>query len=232
MATTTTNDAALDQVRRRLSALRARSQGAGRPFDTRIQLAGSGDEITAGTIQEMSRLAIDGSRDPLVRLMAIDILDGVQGRDHDAVARRFFSWMQDQGSGERSGVKFVNDPFRTEQVRCPWWTLVVEGCGDCNSAFATTVAALLLSVGVPCFFRTVAADPGRPSSFSHVYTVANIRGVELPLDSSVAFSMPGSEPTQITRQKDWPIRHYEEDDLHRGAGSLLSWIKLKLGMAA
>ena len=180
----------------------------------------------------MSRLAIDGSRDPLVRLMAIDILDGVQGRDHDAVARRFFSWMQDQGSGERSGVKFVNDPFRTEQVRCPWWTLVVEGCGDCNSAFATTVAALLLSVGVPCFFRTVAADPGRPSSFSHVYTVANIRGVELPLDSSVAFSMPGSEPTQITRQKDWPIRHYEEDDLHRGAGSLLSWIKLKLGMAA
>lgn len=170
----------------------------------------------------MARQAVLGSRDPVIRLLAKELIDGIPGRDHGAVARRFFYWLQDGGSGERSGLKFLNDPYRTEQVRAPWWAIFVEGSGDCNSGFATSIAALLMSVGIPCFFRTVAADSSRPRSFSHVYTVALVRGRELPLDASVSFSSPGSEPTEISRKKDWHIHVFDEDDT---GGGLMGWLR-------
>ncbi len=212
----------IERVRARLMELGMGSVGVGRPFDTRVRIP-YGDAGTAATIKEMARLAVLGSRDPIVRLMAFEIMQGVPGRDHEEVAKRFFYYLQDKMTGgEKSGVKFVNDAYRTEQVRAPWWTLLLEG-GDCNSGFSTTLAALLLSVGIPCFFRTVAADPGRPDSFSHVYTVAVVRGRELPLDASVQFSSPGSEPAQIFRKKDWSIRVFDEDDFGRRSG-LLGWL--------
>lgn len=195
-----------------------------RPFDRRIAIP-FGDGGTAATIAEMADQAVLGSRDPIVRLITKEVLSlapAVPGRDHQRVAERLFFWLQDRGSGERSGLKFINDPYRTEQVRAPWWALVVEGAGDCNSGFATTIAAMLMSVGIPCFFRTVAADRSRPRSFSHVYTVAIVRGKELALDPSVAFSTPGSEPTEITRKQDWSIRVFDEDD--QGLG-LIGWLR-------
>ena len=199
-------------------------RGPSRPFDRRIAIP-YGDGGTAATIAEMADQAVLGSRDPIVRLLAKEILSiqpAVAGRDHKRVAERFFNWLQDRGSGERSGLKFLNDPYRTEQVRAAWWALVIEGAGDCNSGFATSLAALLMSVGVPCFFRTVAADSSRPRSFSHVYTVAVIRGRELALDPSVSFSSPGSEPSEITRKQDWAIRVFDEDDSGLG---LVGWLR-------
>lgn len=182
-----------------------------RPFDRRIAIR-TGDLGTADTIREMARLAVKGSRDIVVRLLALEIIKGIPGRDHDKVARRIFRWMQDNGSGERSGVKFVNDPHRTETIQEPWITLFVTGAGDCNSAHSTTMAALLMSVGVPAFFRTVRVDPGRPHLFSHVYAVANVRGKAFAMDTSVPFSKPGSEPETVYGVRDWPIDVFDEDD--------------------
>jgi len=196
----------------------------GQPFDRRLWIP-YGDAGTAATIEEMGRQAVKGSRDPIVRLITYGVIKGIPGRDHRKIAERLFYWLQDHGSGEQSGVKFINDPFRTEQVRAPWWTLLVEGAGDCNSAFSTTIAAMLLSVGVPAFFRTVAADPGRPGSFSHVYTVGVCRGEQVALDASVSFSDPGSEPSEIIRTKDWKIQFFDEDDAKRGSIERLgSWL--------
>jgi hypothetical protein len=191
-----------------------------RSFDTRISIR-NGVGGTEDTINEMARLAFMGSRDQIVRILTERAIRGVQGRDHRAVATRLFYWLQDRGSGEKSGVKFVNDAFRTEQVRAPWWTLIIGGAGDCNSAFSTTLAAMLMSVGIPAFFRTVKADPQRPNSFSHVYCVASIDGEDLALDASVPFSSPGSEPAVIYGQRDWPINYKEEDDfgVFKGGGA-------------
>lgn len=207
-------------LRNKISSLMAETCSTS-PFDRRIWIP-YGDGGTAATIDLMARQATLGSRDILVRLMAVEIMNGVPGRNHKEVAERFFSWLQDNGSGERSGVKFINDPYRTEQVRLPWWTLTVEGAGDCNSAFATTIAALLLSVGIPCFFRTVAADSRRPDSFSHVYTCAVVNGRELPLDPSVPFSRTGSEPTEIYKKRDWPIDIFDQADRKPG---LFGWLR-------
>lgn len=207
----------VDQIK---AILKSRTNGAQngrlvqRPFDTRIAIR-PGDEGTEDTIKEMARQAVLGSRDLIVRLMARDILEGIPGRDHESIAKRVFYWMQDRGSGEKSGVKFHNDAWRTEQVRAPWLALTVSGDGDCNSAFATTTCALLLSVGVPCFFRTVAADPERKDSFSHVYAVASVRGRDLALDSSVPFSEPGSEPQVVFKKRDWKIPMFTQDDWGR-----------------
>lgn len=185
-----------------------------RPLDARISIR-SGEGGTEDTIRQMGRFAMLGSRDPIVRIWTKRVIRGIPGRDHEAVAKRIFHWMQDRGSGEKSGTKFINDAFRTEQVRAPWWVICVEGAGDCNSAFATTIAAMLLSVGIPCFFRTVKADPGRKHLYSHVYCVANIRGTPLALDASVPFSTPGSEPQVIYGHRDWPIEYLEQDDWGR-----------------
>ena len=214
----------LAEVRRRIvrSSPNLGDTTTGRPFDTRIQIP-YGEAGTAATIKEMSRQAVLGSRDPLIRLLAYELMEGVKGRDHESVAKRFFYWLQDRGSGEKSGLKFINDPYRTEQVRAPWWAIFIEGAGDCNSGFSTSLAALLMAVGIPCFFRTVAADSSRPDSFSHVYTVALVRGREMPLDASVSFSSPGSEPTEITRKKDWRIHVFDEDDA--GRGGLMGWLR-------
>lgn len=222
---TTSREDTLVGVRRKLYEV---STGlgslSGRPFDTRIQIP-HGEAGTAATIKEMSRQAVLGSRDPIIRLLAYELIDGIRGRDHEAVAKRFFYWLQDHGSGEKSGLKFINDPYRTEQVRAPWWAIFIEGAGDCNSGFSTSLAALLMSVGIPCFFRTVAADSSRPDSFSHVYTVALVRGRELPLDASVSFSSPGSEPSEITRKKDWRINVFDEDDRNSSGGGFMGWLR-------
>jgi len=208
-----------DQIR---TILANKANGAGngrvvqRPFDDRISIR-YGEGGTEDTIKEMARQAVLGSRDLIVRLVARDVLEGIGGRDHEAIAKRFFYWLQDRGSGEKSGVKFQNDPWRTEQVRAPWYCLTVEGAGDCNSGHSTTMCALLMSVGVPCFFRTVKADPTRQDQFSHVYAVAMIRGKPLALDTSVPFSKPGSEPTVIYGYRDWKIPVHVEDDWGKAA---------------
>lgn len=200
----------LQSFKKKTGAVKARL------FDRRIAIP-SGEAGTAATIAEMERLAVKGGRDVAVRLMALDIIEGIPARDHRKVAERIFQWLQDNGSGEKSGVKFVNDPFRVETVQDPWITLFVTGCGDCNSAHSTTSAALLLSVGIPCMFRTVKADPRRPDSYSHVYTVALVRGEPVAMDTSVPFSTFGSEPKTITGKRDWPIRveKFVEDDWRR-----------------
>lgn len=206
--------------------LRRTGASRARPFDRRVTI-GLGDQGTADTIGYMRQLAIDGGRDILVRLHALEILDeyGVRGRDHRAICEAFFHWAQSKGLKERRGaghgagrvgLKFVNDPVQVERVEEPWITLGVTGSGDCNSVHAETLAALLLSVGVPCMFRTIAADPRRKNLFSHVYCVALVRGEPLAMDTSVNFSSPGYEvPSyKVFKKKDWEIvpGTVEEDD--------------------
>lgn len=200
----------LDQAAQ-LRAFLGRTQAQrGRAFDRRLRIR-TGDLGTADTIREMARLASRGARDPIVKLKVIDVLEGVKGRDGKAVATRLFEWMQDRGSGERSGVKFTNDAWHVEQVWEPWMTLTVTGSSDCDD-FATTMCAMLMAVGVPCFFRTVKVNEKQPDMFSHVYAVAALRGGGFALDASVPFTKPGQEPKTKFGSRDWPIEVYEEDD--------------------
>ena len=78
---------------------------------------------------------------------------------------------------------------------------------DCDG-FASLLPSLLRAQGVPCFFRTVAADAREPGRLSHVYAVCQDQsGSPVPLDASHG-PYPGWECTQtgqVTRVKDWRI---------------------------
>ena len=191
-----------------------------RPFDRRIVIAG-GDRGTAQTIGYMRDFAIRGMRDPIVRLMTLEILDqaSVEGRDHRGICEALFEWSQSKREVARqakTGFKFVNDGLMVERVEEPWLSLCVTGAGDCNSVHATSLAAMLGSVGIGSKFRTIGVDPRRKNQFTHVYTVALPRGKVLAMDTSVPFSSPGYEVERfkIFKSKDWGIDpgDLQEDD--------------------
>ena len=77
--------------------------------------------------------------------------------------------------------------------------------GDCDD-FSTLLAALLLCAGIPCGFVTVAADAATPADYSHVYVVAFLPGLRIPLDATPFGDVPGWEaPNAYGKRRDWPI---------------------------
>lgn len=197
----------LDKVKAFLTKTGARRA---RPFSRRV-LIRDGVDGTADTIAQMSRQARQGSTDVLVRLWAIELLDRyelrtgqhINGRDHEGIARAFFEELQEGGPGSNL-VRFQNDPDRTERNESPWIQLGTSGKVDCNNQ-ATLMAALLMSVGIPAAFRTVMTDVRRPDQFSHVYTLARVKGRFIPVDTSVPFARFGSEPRATYGVKTWEI---------------------------
>lgn len=205
----------IDKVKAFLTKTGARRA---RPFVRKVQIR-DGVHATTDTVREMTRLAAKGAHDVLVRLYTVDAIDEmgqrmgrpIQGRDHRGIAIALYYWLQDRGAGDRSGMKFLNDSYRAEVLFDPALVLGAFGSGDCDD-FTITLAAMLMSVGVPCFIRTTKVDARRPDLFSHVYLVADLKDGELPLDASVGFSKPGSQPTSTYGYKDWPIPFKIESD--------------------
>ncbi len=75
---------------------------------------------------------------------------------------------------------------------------------DCDG-FTSYLAALLIALGVPCSFATVAAHKEDPSIYSHVYVVAYPNGQRVPLDSSHG-EYPGWEaPNEFNKFREWPV---------------------------
>lgn len=80
--------------------------------------------------------------------------------------------------------------------------------GDCDD-FVMYGAALLTAQGVPVSFVTVAADPGAPETWSHVYLAVYpesgpYAGRRIPLDISHG-PYVGWETGQAFRRQEWPI---------------------------
>ena len=85
--------------------------------------------------------------------------------------------------------------------------------GDCDD-YAMYAAALLLNLGVPVSFVTLAADGADPSRYSHVYLAAYPAGGErVALDTSHG-QYPGWEaPNYYGKRTEWPV-----------SGSWLPWL--------
>ncbi|MFN7996978.1 MAG: hypothetical protein U0Q18_25415 [Bryobacteraceae bacterium] len=75
--------------------------------------------------------------------------------------------------------------------------------GDCD-CFSMYTAAMLLSLGVPCSFATIAANPEIPHLFTHVYCVAYPDGERVPMDTSHG-PYPGWESPVCFRMEEWPL---------------------------
>lgn len=147
----------------------------------------SGDAGVRKTVDNMRRLASEGSRNLDVRAHVLRAIQsaGVSPHNVPGQVRAWFEHVRD-------AVYFLNDPAGTEWLQSPAYTLQY-GAGDCDDR-ATLLAAGLMAIGVPASFKVVAADPRRPRTFSHVYVVANVQGHPWALDPTYPDNTLGTEP--------------------------------------
>ena len=66
----------------------------------------------------------------------------------------------------------LSEPSQTEVLIRPADLLAMPApAGDCDD-FSMLAAAMLRAAGIPAYLVTIAADPGRPDEYSHIYVVA------------------------------------------------------------
>lgn len=78
--------------------------------------------------------------------------------------------------------------------------------GDCDD-FSMYVAALLVSMDIPCSYVTLAGDDSQPEIFSHVYVAAYPDGERIALDASHGAFCGWEAYKPWARKKEWPINH-------------------------
>jgi len=78
---------------------------------------------------------------------------------------------------------------------------------DCDG-FSMYAASLLLALGIPCTFCTVAADPFNSDVYSHVYVIAFPEGQEslrTAVDASHGAYAGWECPNRFGKRRDWPL---------------------------
>lgn len=131
---------------------------------------------TRVTLQLMRSLARKGSEDPIVIATAQSIVrsSGVSLRS-TAALRVLFEWVRDSITYKKdpAGIEYLSSPRRTLDARAE----------DCDGK-ATLLVALIRALKHPAAlsFKAIGADRRAPSSYSHVYAIARLAGVTIPLD--------------------------------------------------
>lgn len=125
-------------------------------------------------------------KDTRIRYAALGIVQDVAAKDFRGEVEAIFQWVQ-------QNIKYHLDPNDVELVATPIHTLEY-GMGDCDD-MATTMSAMLESIGHPCRFCAVGFGP--PNEFEHVLVQTLIGTVWVPLDATEPHAM-GWEPPGIT----------------------------------
>lgn len=166
-------------------------------------LAG-GDTGIAQTIAQMRSLVDAALRDSSIIRLATDIVRNVQAFDDPAEAQAIYQWVL-------QNIRFTKDPVGKEKLYPPAELLQIRA-GDCDD-IAMIMATLLMAVGYPARFITVAANPTDPRQFSHVYTEAEVAGQWIPMDAAHANASFGVGPSQIYRKRAWSLTDSSYQDL-------------------
>jgi transglutaminase-like putative cysteine protease len=184
---------------------------------TRVQeLPDAPDDQVAATIGVMSQYAAEDSADPTVCAQSADALreigcDPANYADTDACkavwsyVRARMSFVQDAVTGAAAEAALGHPVI--ESVTRPR-DIATWGVGDCDD-YATWGAALLLCLGVPCRFVTVAADGNMPDEYTHVYLCAypNIDGAvtRVPLDLSHGKTIGWETANNYGKLREWDV---------------------------
>lgn len=172
------------------------------------------DRSVADTIAQMAHVVRISIGDPIIRHAverATQDLDPWVG-DRD-IAASIFYWIKTNikfSLDETIAARYLGmsdfDAMDTELLIVPTALLSLPvPMGDCDD-FSTLTATMLMALGFPCAFVTIAADPTRPDTFSHVYVKAWLPDSNsgLYMDTSHG-TYPGWEHDKYTRKKEWPI---------------------------
>jgi hypothetical protein len=85
------------------------------------------------------------------------------------------------------------------------YTMQYARMGDCDD-FSMYVAALLLALGIPCNFVTIAGDESAPHIFTHVYVAAYpVEGERIVVDASHGSYCGWEARKPGGRKQEWPV---------------------------
>jgi hypothetical protein len=173
------------------------------------QVPEGGDSQTAAVIGMMSDYALADSSTPEIQRDAQQALAENPSKSiSEAVfwyVKRRLRFVRDeetalafQGDSDAQHGVIVEALIRPVDMS----TMPVPRHGDCDD-FSMYTASLLLALGVPVSFVTVAATPGN-NDYSHVYVATYQNGVRVPLDTSHG-DRPGWETPRAHRIKEWEV---------------------------
>jgi len=185
------------------------------------------EAFTAQTIERMVEYAGAAATSPIVRQAALAAAAGFSSQASQAGA--IWKWIRERirfQTDEDTARPIAADPENTEVLIPPDHLLrMARPAGDCDD-FSMLAAAMLMSLGIPASFRTVAADPAS-DRYSHVYVVAHTAEGRLPMDCSHG-RFPGWEVRATGKARDWRI----EETMGLGAINWNSIIETSVGASA
>jgi hypothetical protein len=166
---------------------------------------GASDEIETGqTVCYMDELAsFDAGERSVVNATHCALAEAGIGPDARPIdiARAIFWWL-------KRTIRYVPTPATSALVD---QTLIAPSAllamrdpeGDCPQ-FSMLASAMFRNCCIPCFFKTIAAEPSLPDIYSHVYNVVEVAPGELmPFDSSNG-PAPGAEYARPLKARVWP----------------------------
>jgi hypothetical protein len=165
-----------------------------------------GDQGTAQTIAMMRRLVDDALNDSTFVRQAMEIVRTTAPFDDMGEAKAIYDWV-------RGHIRYTKDPTTKEKLYPPQ-ELLKTRAGDCDDT-SMLIAALLMAVGYPARWVTIAASPDSPQEFTHIFAEAEIppgSGNWLSLDTARIDAQFGIEPPVYFRKRAWYVadNHYED----------------------
>lgn len=126
----------------------------------------SGASGTDATLRTIGRLVTESQNRPVVRIVALSILEraNVDTRDLYQVMRALWEWT-------RRTIRYIRDPRDVETVQSPEITLHLKA-GDCDD-HAALMAAFAVNLGIPTGFVTIGLNA---DTQSHIYPEFFVNG--------------------------------------------------------
>jgi hypothetical protein len=176
------------------------------------------EQMARFSLKYINALARDGSRDPLVRQVAEQIVAGVNRRDQLAVITAVHNWVQRR-------FKYEFDPGDIEMVTHPRHAIQAALQNgrydeDCDGFVVTEAAILAYLLGSTRRVRFVIlkADKRAPDQWSHIFMQAKARGKWITLDPI----MQGEHPKRPKHPVGWhPPKYYAKRNVELGSGPSL-----------
>lgn len=178
------------------------------------------------TLRRMVKLASEDAASPEIQRDAQTCLhvgrgDPLEGI-HGFIRSRMTFVTDEQQTDQHRGLLAGPDDYFVEAITRPRDVSKViassgRAQGDCDD-FSMYCAALLSACGVPCCFCTVAASDAQPRDFSHVYVVAYVDGVRIPMDCSHGSAVGWETPNRLGRRKEWPVCNGSSPKLEAAVG--------------